>query len=71
MDPERAARATEAGQQGGITYVSRTQAGVAAFFNGLDLHDPGVGPLQLWRPAGGPGASPAGPTAYAAVGRKP
>ena len=71
MDPDRAARATEAGQQGGITYVSRTQAGVAAFFNGLDLLDPGVVPMQLWRPDGGPGASPDGPTAYAAVGRKP
>ena len=71
MDPDRAARATQAGLQGGITYVSRTQAGVAAFFDGLDLVDPGVVPMQLWRPDGGPGAAPDGPTAYAAVGRKP
>jgi hypothetical protein len=71
MDPERAARATQAGLQGGITYVSRTRAGVAAFFDGLELLDPGVVPMQLWRPDGAPGAPPDGPTAYAAVGRKP
>ena len=71
MDPARAARATQAGQQGGITYVSRTRAEVAAFFNGLDLLDPGVVPMQLWRPDGTPSAAADGPTAYAAVGRKP
>jgi len=47
MDPDQAARATQAGQQGGITYVSRSQAEVAAFFNGLDLVDPGVFPMQV------------------------
>ena len=51
--------------------MSRTQAEVAAFFNGLDLLDPGVVPMQLWRPDGAPAAAPDGPTAYAAVGRKP
>jgi hypothetical protein len=71
MDPERAARATQAGLQGGIKYVSRTRAGVAAFFDGLELLEPGVVPMQLWRPDGAPGAPPDGPTAYAAVGRKP
>ena len=44
---------------------------MAAFFNGLDLLDPGVVPMQLWRPDGAPAAAPDGPTAYAAVGRKP
>ena len=46
MDPDQAARATQAGQQGGITYVPRTQAEVAAFFSGLDLVDPGVVPCR-------------------------
>jgi hypothetical protein len=46
MDPSQAAQATEAGQQGGITYVPRSQAEVAAFLRGLDLVDPGVVPMQ-------------------------
>ena len=71
MDPDQAARATQAGQQGGITYVPRTQAEVAAFFSGLDLVDPGVVAMQAWRPEGGSPAAPQGPTSYAAVGRKP
>ena len=53
MDPAQAAQATQAGQQGGITYVPRTQAEVAAFLTGLDLIDPGVVPMQAWRPDGG------------------
>jgi hypothetical protein len=71
MDPAQAAQATAAGQQGGITYVPRSQAEVAAFFRGLDLVDPGVVPMQAWRPDGGALADPHGPTSYAAGGRKP
>jgi hypothetical protein len=71
MDPDQAARATQAGQQGGITYVPRSQAAVAAFFGGLRLVDPGVVPMQAWRPDGGALADPHGPTSYAAMGRKP
>jgi hypothetical protein len=71
MDSEQAARATGAGQQGGITYVPRTRAEVGAFFSGLDLVDPGVVAMQAWRPNGGALAVPDGPTSYAAVGRKP
>jgi S-adenosyl methyltransferase len=71
MDPDQAASATQAGQQGGITYVPRSQAEVAAFFGGLRLVDPGVVPMQTWRPDGGALADPHGPTSYAAMGRKP
>jgi hypothetical protein len=71
MDPEQAGRAKEAGQQGGITYVPRSEAEVAAFFSGLDLVDPGVVPMQAWRPDGGAFADPHGPTSYGAMGRKP
>ena len=71
MDPAQAAQATAAGQQGGITYVPRSQAQVAGFLRGLDLVDPGVVPMQAWRPDGGAPADPHGPTSYAAVGRKP
>ena len=71
MDPDQAARATQAGQQGGITYVPRTRAEVAAFFSGLDLVDPGVVAMQAWRPDNPAATVPDGPTSYAAVGRKP
>ena len=71
MDPGQAAMATQAGRQGGITYVPRGQAQVAAFLDGLDIVDPGVVPMQAWRPDGGELADPHGPTSYAAVARKP
>jgi hypothetical protein len=71
MDPEQAAKAAAAGRQGGITYVSRSQAEVAGFFSGLELVDPGVVPMQAWRPDGGAPAQPRGPSSYAAMGRKP
>jgi hypothetical protein len=71
MDPDQAARSTQAALQGGITYVSRSREEVSAFFSGLELVEPGVVPMQLWRPDGSPAAAPDGPTAYAAVGRKP
>jgi|SRR5579859_6063978 len=69
--PVAVARARQAGQQGGITYVPRSQAEVAAFFGGLDLVQPGVVPVQAWRPdAGGP-VGPHGSGFWCAVGRKP
>jgi hypothetical protein len=70
MDPEQATQATAAGRRGGITYVPRSEAEVAAFFPGLDLVDPGVVPMQAWRPDGGAPAGPRGPTSYAAMARK-
>jgi hypothetical protein len=71
MDPEQAAEARQAGQQGGITYVARTQAEVAAFFSGLELVEPGIVPMQAWHPDGAGLTDPHGPTSYVAMGRKP
>jgi O-methyltransferase involved in polyketide biosynthesis len=51
FDPERAAHARATGQAGGIDYNIRDRAGVDAFFDGLDLVEPGVVPLLQWRPA--------------------
>lgn len=53
MDPDQAARATLAGQQGGVTYVPRSRAEVAAFLSGLRLVEPGVVPMpvRVARPA--------------------
>ncbi|HTR93140.1 MAG TPA: SAM-dependent methyltransferase [Trebonia sp.] len=71
MDPEQAAEATEAGRRGGITYVPRSKAEVAAFVGGLDLVEPGVVPMQAWHPDGGSVTDQHGPTSYVAMARKP
>ena len=71
MDVDQVGRATQAGQQGGITYVPRSQAEIAAFFDGLDLAEPGVVPVQAWRPEAGGPAGPPGSGFWSAVGRKP
>jgi S-adenosyl methyltransferase len=51
--------------------VPRSAAEVAAFFDGLDLVDPGVVPLLAWRPDGGAPPDPLAARSYAAMGRKP
>ena len=71
MDPEQAARATEAGRRGGITYVPRSKAEVAEFVRGLDLVGPGVVPMQAWHPGGGETTGQHGATSYVAMARKP
>jgi hypothetical protein len=70
MDAEQAANATEAGQRGGITYVPRSEAEVAAFLRGLDLVDPGVVPMQAWHADGEATTDQRGPTSYVAMARK-
>ncbi|GIF73385.1 hypothetical protein Asi02nite_29030 [Asanoa siamensis] len=52
---------------GGHAYALRTPAELTAYFDGLDLQDPGVVPTTRWR-ADDPGASLDG---YAGVARKP
>ena len=62
--------ALAASRQSSVTYVPRTAAEVAAFFDGLDLVDPGVVPLLTWRPDGG-APDPLAARTYAAMARKP
>jgi hypothetical protein len=51
-------------------FAYRSQDEVARFFAGLDLVEPGIVPLQDWRPE--PGTASAGKSAmWCAVGRKP
>ena len=54
------------------TYVLRDHAEVRRFFDGLDLVEPGVAPIDRWRPGRlAPGAARRrSPSIYAAVGRK-
>lgn len=54
----------------GVTVTFRDHAEVTRFFDGLELLEPGVVPVNYWRPGPG-GPDPAGEVpAYAAVGRK-
>jgi trans-aconitate methyltransferase len=54
----------------GVTITFRGHAEVTRFFDGLELLEPGVVPVNHWRPGAG-GPDPArGLPAYAAVGRK-
>jgi trans-aconitate methyltransferase len=53
-----------------VTVTFRSHAEVARFFDGLELLEPGIVPMNYWRPGPG-GPDPAGAIPdYAAVGRK-
>ena len=71
FNPEETGSAVASSEQGGIPFAMRGQAEVAAFFDGLDLVDPGVVPLPAWRPEGAPPDEPRAVYFYGAVGRKP
>jgi O-methyltransferase involved in polyketide biosynthesis len=67
-------RHIEAGRQysktGAVPYHLRTPAQIAAFFEGLDLAEPGLVPVSAWRPEPSPFPSVEVTTTLAAVGRK-
>ena len=71
FDPEEAAAALAAAKRSSVTYVPRSAAEVAAFFEGLDLVEPGVVPILTWRPDDGAPPDPLAARMYAAMGRKP
>jgi hypothetical protein len=54
---------------GAVPYRLRTPAQVAAFFDGLDIAEPGVVPCEQWRPEPGQFA-PSGQYAYGGTGRR-
>ncbi|MCD7437033.1 SAM-dependent methyltransferase [Streptomyces lincolnensis] len=56
-------------KSGAVPYYVRSVAEIAAFFDGLDLLDPGVVRVPEWRPDSDTTA-PAGVDAYCGVGRK-
>jgi hypothetical protein len=55
------------------TFILRTHAQVTCFFDGLELVDPGVVPVDHWRPPKPKVTTSRGwvPSLYAALGRKP
>jgi trans-aconitate methyltransferase len=72
LQPEAQAEVTRRLNEGipGITVTLRSHAEVTRFFDGLELLEPGVVPVNHWRPGPG-GPDPARElAAYAAVGRK-
>ena len=71
FNPAEVAEAVAATEQAGISFTTRTKAQVAAFFDGLDLVDPGVVPILAWHPEGAPPDDPRTAYYYGAVGRKP
>jgi hypothetical protein len=71
FSPDEVAGAVAATEKGGISFTPRSQAEVAAFFDGLQLVDPGVVPILAWHPEGAPPVDPRAAYYYGAVGRKP
>jgi len=71
FSPDEVAGAVAATEQGGISFTPRTQAEVAAFFDGLDLVDPGVVPIPAWHLKGIPPVAVRAAYYYGAMGRKP
>jgi hypothetical protein len=72
LQPETQAEVTRRLNEGipGVTMTFRSHAEVTRFFDGLELLEPGVVPVNHWRPGPG-GPDPARELAsYAAVGRK-
>ena len=70
FSPGEVAGAVAATEQGGVSFTPRSQAEVAAFFDGLDLVDPGVVPIQAWHLDGVPPGAIQAAYYYGAVGRK-
>lgn len=56
--------------QGGLPYLLRSPEDIAARFDGLELVEPGIVPLPLWRPEPTEVGAPGGMDQYGGVGRK-
>ena len=69
FDAQAMGGAVAASKRSGISLVPRTRAEVEAFFEGLDLVEPGVVPVGAWRPDQEGKVKPL--NIYAGVGRKP
>ncbi|GGK98267.1 SAM-dependent methyltransferase [Nocardia jinanensis] len=56
---------------GGVPYIPRPHSEIRAVFGGLELVEPGVVPIDRWRPDGPRDETPRPVSAYGGVGRKP
>ncbi|HEU5027588.1 MAG TPA: SAM-dependent methyltransferase [Spirillospora sp.] len=71
VDPEAAAQAEQTRAEAGDPYKLRSPEQIAAYFDGLELLDPGVVSVSQWRPEPNPWGSPPEVTAFCGVARKP
>ncbi|MEO3974802.1 SAM-dependent methyltransferase [Streptomyces sp. CAU 1734] len=65
--PESRAASDEWAEGGALPYVSRPAGTVLSFAAGLDLIEPGFGPISLWRPDGPVPAEPVEQWGFVAV----
>jgi S-adenosyl methyltransferase len=56
---------------GGAAYIPRSHEAIAAFYDGLELIEPGVVPIPRWRPESGPFPGAGDVDELGGVGRKP
>jgi SAM-dependent methyltransferase len=71
FDPEAMAGLAAVSERGGITNVPRSLADTEPFFAGLELVEPGLVPLNAWRPDPGTAQDRRSVSAYGGVARKP
>jgi SAM-dependent methyltransferase len=70
FDPETMGQVAAAVEQDGIPYVVRSEAETEPFFAGLELVEPGLVPIAVWRPDPGTDPDPRSAYAYGGVARK-
>jgi len=68
---EASSEGTRVANQAGVMYQLRTVEQIAAFFEGLELVEPGVVPAIIWRPEPGYTPGKGAEQATCGVGRKP
>jgi O-methyltransferase involved in polyketide biosynthesis len=72
IDPDFERAQDAYNDSGAVPYVLRTVEEITAFFDGLDLLEPGVVPVPEWRPDADTDPAGAGPVAeHGGVARKP
>jgi SAM-dependent methyltransferase len=70
IDPQRAAEAVRTYNRGGARIIARTGTQIRRFFEGLEMVEPGLVQLPLWRPDGEVAQDISGIWWYAGMGRK-
>jgi len=71
FDPEAMREVAAVVEQDGIPYVVRSKAETEPFFAGLELAEPGLVPIAVWRPDPGAQQDPRSVYVYGGVARKP
>src|SRR5215472_146058 len=71
FDPEAMREVAAVVEQDGIPYVVRSKAETEPFFSGLELAEPGLVPIAVWRPDPGAQQDPRSVYVYGGVARKP